>query len=33
MQEASDLELLRRYSEENSEEAFAALVKRYVNLV
>src|SRR4051812_44071000 len=29
----TDLELLRRYSEDNSDGAFAALVKRHVNLV
>ena len=33
MQQATDIELLRRYSENGSEEAFALLVQRYVNLV
>jgi len=33
MQEARDTELLRQYVRENSEEAFAALVTRYVNMV
>ena len=33
MEHATDIELLRRYSENGSEEAFAALVQRYVNLV
>jgi RNA polymerase sigma factor (sigma-70 family) len=33
MQQATDIELLRRYSEDGSEEAFALLVQRYVNLV
>src|SRR3954453_9062504 len=30
---ASDLELLEEYTRQNSEEAFAALVSRYVDLV
>ena len=30
---ASDLELLRQYARQNSEEAFAALVSRHLNLV
>lgn len=29
----NDIELLRRYADENSEEAFAAIVFRYINLV
>src|SRR5665213_1039282 len=33
MQEARDTELLRQYVRQNSEEAFAALVTRYVNMV
>src|SRR5436190_18166046 len=33
MEQATDIELLRRYTEENSEEAFATLVRRHVNLV
>src|SRR5256885_9865446 len=33
MQAMDDLELLRQYSERNSEAAFDVLVKRYVNLV
>lgn len=33
MQEPSDIELLRQYTGQNSEEAFAALVSRHVNLV
>ena len=33
MQEPSDTELLRQYAEQDSQEAFAALVERYVNLV
>ena len=33
MQESQDSELLRQYARENSDEAFAALVTRHVNLV
>ena len=33
MQERTDMELLRQYVHRNSEEAFAALVSRHVNLV
>src|ERR1700722_19004183 len=33
MQEARDIELLRQYVRQNSDEAFAALVARYVNMV
>jgi RNA polymerase sigma factor (sigma-70 family) len=33
MQEVADMELLRQYADRNSEEAFAALVARHVNLV
>ncbi|HEY4951786.1 MAG TPA: sigma-70 family RNA polymerase sigma factor, partial [Verrucomicrobiae bacterium] len=33
MQELADTELLRRYTDQNSEEAFAALVARHLNLV
>ena len=33
MPELEDIELLRRYQEENSETAFTALVERYINLV
>jgi len=33
MQELDDIELLRRYAKEGSEEAFARLATRYVNLV
>jgi hypothetical protein len=33
MQEAADMELLLEYVRRNSEEAFATLVTRYVNLV
>ena len=33
MQDAADMELLRQYVLRNSEDAFAALVTRHVNLV
>src|SRR5262245_22795497 len=33
MMMASDLDLLRQYARENSEEAFAALVQRHLDLV
>jgi RNA polymerase sigma factor (sigma-70 family) len=33
MRETNDIELLRRYVDQNSEEAFAALVTRHLNLV
>jgi RNA polymerase sigma factor (sigma-70 family) len=33
MQDAADMELLRQYVQRNSEDAFAALVARHVNLV
>jgi RNA polymerase sigma factor, sigma-70 family len=33
MQEAADMDLLRQYADRNSDEAFAALVARHVNLV
>jgi RNA polymerase sigma factor (sigma-70 family) len=33
MQETADIELLRQYAHRNSEEAFAALVARHVNMV
>lgn len=33
MQDATDTELLRKYVDQNSEEAFAELVSRYVNVV
>ena len=33
MQELDDIALLRQYTEQNSEEAFAALVTRHVNKV
>jgi RNA polymerase sigma factor (sigma-70 family) len=33
MEHATDIELVRAYAERDSEEAFAALVQRYVNLV
>ena len=33
MQETADMELLRQYAHRNSEEAFAALVTRHVNMV
>jgi RNA polymerase sigma factor (sigma-70 family) len=33
MQEVADMELLRQYADRNSDEAFAALVARHVNLV
>jgi RNA polymerase sigma factor (sigma-70 family) len=33
MQEVADMELLRQYADQNSDEAFAALVARHVNLV
>jgi hypothetical protein len=31
--EATDIELLRKYCDSDSEEAFAALVQRHINLV
>jgi hypothetical protein len=33
MPEASDMELLRDYDRQDSEEAFAGLVRRHINLV
>jgi RNA polymerase sigma factor (sigma-70 family) len=33
MQEVADMELLRQYADRNSDEAFAALVTRHVNMV
>ncbi len=33
MQEPADIELLQQYAGENSEQAFATLVARYLNLV
>jgi len=33
MQELDDIALLRKYAEENSEEAFATLVARHINKV
>jgi hypothetical protein len=33
MVEADDIELLRKYAQEGSEEAFTALVARYIGLV
>src|SRR3984957_527385 len=33
MQELDDIALLRQYTEQNSEEAFAALVTRHINKV
>ena len=33
MQEVADMELLRQYADRNSDEAFAALVARHVNMV
>lgn len=33
MQKAADIELLQQYVRDGSEEAFAALVERHVNLV
>src|SRR5215469_9479240 len=33
MQEAEDMELLRRYAQKNCEGAFATLVTRHVNMV
>ena len=33
MEHATDIELLRRYSDEASEDAFATLVRRHINLV
>jgi RNA polymerase sigma factor (sigma-70 family) len=33
MQDASDMDLLRQYADRNSEEAFAALVTRHLNMV
>src|SRR5215207_8972309 len=33
MEHATDIELLRRYSDEGSEDALATLVRRHINLV
>ena len=33
MRDASDMELLREYARQNSEAAFAELVRRHINLI